>query len=135
MNKIYCANTSCAKVNTYEAIKPKFCSHCGQPFSGGFSFSVAQSQTPTPVLGVRQNTLPRPESKSIVIDDSEELDFSAFKFGVKEMGRKVTLGDIQKGNAFVADSDRPAGNETDVEQVQKNNIRRFKNQSEPTEVQ
>jgi len=141
MNKLYCANTSCAKANMYEAVKPKFCAHCGQPFSGGFNFTVAhaqvQSPAPAPTLGIRQNTpsQQRPTFQQAIIDDEQELDFTAFRFGVKELGRKMTLGDIQNGSAFVADSDRPAGNDMDIEQVKRNNLRRFKKSDEPTEVQ
>jgi hypothetical protein len=133
MNKIYCVNTSCAKVNLYEAAKPKFCSHCGQSFSIGFSVAIAQVQAPA--IGIRQNIPQRAISQQVIIEDNDEIDFTAFKFGVRELGKKVTLGDIQNNSAFVADSDRPAGNEFDIEQVKKANIRKFKKQDESAEVQ
>ena len=40
MPKLFCSDSSCAKATTYDAMKPKFCSHCGQPFDAAFKASA-----------------------------------------------------------------------------------------------
>ena len=41
--KIYCTN--CGQPSVYEAIKPKFCSACGQPFDATLKAMAAQKET------------------------------------------------------------------------------------------
>ena len=47
MSKIFCSDSSCAKATTYEAMKPKFCSHCGQPFDAAFKVTAVVGRPPT----------------------------------------------------------------------------------------
>lgn len=126
MNKLYCANVSCAKVNYYEAAKPKFCSFCGQPFSAGFSLAIAQVQHSEPAARTPARQQSRYVPQPVIIEEDDTTDFSNFeiKIGVRDFGKKLTLGDIQNGSSAVSDVDRPRGNDLDIEKVKLDNIRR-----------
>lgn len=136
MNKLYCSNTSCAKVNYYESAKPKFCAHCGQPFGGGFSFATASVPSPIPVQ--KRATAPTFQMGIREENDDEGGDIArlgGFKIGVANLGKKVTLGDIQNGGAVVPDQDRPRGNDLDAKKVRQETRQKFiKQQVNPTEV-
>jgi len=133
MNKIYCSNTSCAKVTHYEAAKPKFCAHCGEPFSGGFNFAIAQTQPAAKKVAAQPQSRPaftfQLSTRDEETDDNDIAELGEFKIGVANIGKKVTLRDIQSNGAFVADSDRPVGNMTDPKQAQLEIRRKFIKQS------
>lgn len=120
MNKVYCSNVTCAKPNYYEAAKPKFCAHCGQSLTGGFSATqfIPQTAPQTQPQFKVQSAQKQPVFKIQEVEEEADLSFAEFKFGTAGMARKVTLRDIQAGGAIVPDQDRGRGSDLDVEKVQ-----------------
>lgn len=56
INKFYCQ--SCAESTTYTSVKPKFCSHCGQPFAVFGSAPVKKVSPPSQPIGERDGDNP-----------------------------------------------------------------------------
>jgi len=65
MSKLFCSNSSCAKATSYEGMKPKFCSHCGEPFDSAFKGVAAKIITPNAPAQVFQPQTQTPRAKSV----------------------------------------------------------------------
>lgn len=132
MSKLFCSNSSCAKLTNYDGMKPKFCSHCGQPFDAAFKSQafvekpVARQQenrpriTPSrpalsPIHGFsrqKYNEYGEPiENEEYQVPDTFEI-----KASIKGEFKKMKMGDL--ANMPVDNfGDRPKGNNFDASQI------------------
>jgi len=140
MSKLFCSNSSCAKATSYEGMKPKFCSHCGEPFDSAFKSVAIKLAQPSAGFHPQPNAHPQPKApkvrpipqyyqrpaqrqmydefgEPIENEDYEVPQTFEIKASIVGETRKIKMGELAKAPVDRDAGERSNGGQFDVKQI------------------